>query len=67
MIILRNLHTGFEFEYEDSVGKLLLKNNPHEFELAKATKKQKEEIEKEEIPNDEAMILGLNKKKKGKK
>ena len=41
MIILRNLNTGFEFEYEDSVGKLLLKNNPHEFELAKATKKQK--------------------------
>ena len=67
MIILRNLHTGFEFEYEDSVGKLLLKNNPHEFELVQATKEQKEEIEKEEIPNDEAMILGLNKKKKGKK
>lgn len=67
MIVLRNLQTGFEFEYEDGVGKLLLKNNPHSFELAKATKKQKEEIEKEEIPNDEAMILGLNKKKKGKK
>ena len=67
MIILKNLRTGFEFEYEDALGKQLLKNNSFEFELVQATKEQKEEIEKEEIPNDEAMILGLNKKKKGKK
>lgn len=67
MIILRNLQTGLEFEYEDDLGKQLLKNNAFDFELIGASQEQIAEIEKEEIPNDEAMILGLNKKKKGKK
>ena len=58
MIVIRNVHTGYEFDLDDNAGAELLRANKFDFEIVKATKEALKEVEEVGTPTDEQRLLG---------